>query len=103
MSILQRKSHEDAERTTWVSPREDASGRLLSDELELLELLSDGVCGGGIGGNHRKVCSRGMVFYDAARSGCVVEDGSLSTSPSRKTKQRKFRGGGSPPPLSFGG
>ncbi len=52
--LRQHRPNAKEEGTAWESPRQDASDRLIADELALLEKLSDGVCmtpsGGGGGG-----------------------------------------------------
>ncbi|CAM9569155.1 unnamed protein product [Pylaiella littoralis] len=56
----------------WVSPRQDASGRLLSDELELLGKLSGDACMASSGGGSRKVAARSGLKVSRP---CVVNEG----------------------------
>lgn len=84
--LWQHKPHDGEQRTTWTSPREDATGRLLSDERELLGKLSDGVGGGssnGGGGGDRTVCVVVCMFVSGVvrlERGGVVSEGPTEIS-----------------------
>lgn len=70
---------ENKERTTaWESPRPDESGRLLSDELELLGKLSEDAFMAPSGGGTRKVygCQCSPQDYGTVVA-CVVDYGGI--------------------------